>query len=81
MCMQEEKCEPHQYWNKLACECFNVKKCDDYCPPGSGVQDPMGDCGACRREKDIFDAYYPKWATPFDINNAHKDGIKSKYDK
>ena len=62
-----------QYWNKLACQCFNMIQCKMMCAKGSEMI-PTESC-TCAPIKDIRTKFYPAWATDEDISNSKSLGI------
>ena len=71
---QGKKCLRGFFWNELSCQCFATEFCErKNCAIGYSV-DPTQTCGDCLTAQEIK-YLYPKWATPWDMLVAAKDGL------
>lgn len=78
-CYQETQCDfSSQYWNNLACQCFNLYECEMLCN-GDQVIHPAESCQCVAKE--TVDSLYPEWATPEEIDQSKVTGIKAAYDR
>ena len=53
-------CPDEQFWNELACKCFEVAQCELVCPDGQALH-PEREC-ECVADEEVT-AVYPDWAT------------------
>ena len=79
-CYAEAPCEyPRQYWNKLACQCFNNYQCKRLCPQPDQELHPLWPCQCV--DKSIIRSLYPDWATEEEIRESNEKGRQAAFDR
>lgn len=71
-CKKEAQCYEMQYWNHLACECFNMAQCMIMCPPGQDLL-PTSMCECVPNEQ--IQSLYPEGVTQEDIYRSMEEGM------
>jgi len=64
MCNWGSSCEEGQYWNHLACACFNMMQCRMACPDGEDLI-PTERCECVPH--DTIRGLFPEWAVEEDV--------------
>ena len=78
MCSWGTECEEGQYWNALACECFNMMQCRMACPEGQDLI-PTERCECA--PQDAIKSLFPEWAAPEDVMRSMVEGAQSAMDE